>query len=526
MSLLNVQNLSLSIFDAEILRNINLRIESGQIVAVVGESGSGKSMTSNAIMQLLPEGTKSDGSIWLNDYQDLLKITEAEMCEVRKRKIGMIFQEPTKALNPLESIGAQVIEAIKLTEPGLTRIQYKEKAEIVLHRVGLENSRFPLSTYPHKLSGGQRQRVVIAIAISQKPKLLIADEPTTALDVTTQAKIMSLLKDLILQDNMGMLLISHDLGVVTDVADHIIIMKSGEIVEEGPTAHFFNDIKHEYTKALFAAAMQKGADKFVADYDEAVLEVKNLKKSYKLSGGETLKVVNNVSFKIKRGENLGLVGESGCGKSTLSRCILGVEPFSSGEILIKNKSFTGQKELRKHINIVFQDPYGSFNPRHKVARLVAEPFYALSHSLSKSEINEKVKDMLKHVGLSASDMDKYPHEFSGGQRQRIAIARALITKPSVVLLDEATSALDVLIREQILELLEKLSDMLGISYLFISHDLSTVRNITDRILVMKDGIIVEEGATAEIYENPQHPYTKALLDAAPDITKTVSKLKA
>ena len=280
MSLLNVQNLSLSIFDAEILININLRIESGQIVAVVGESGSGKSMTSNAIMQLLPEGTKSDGSIWLNDYQDLLKITEAEMCEVRKTKIGMIFQEPMKALNPLESIGAQVIEAIKLTEPGLTRIQYKEKAEIVLHRVGLENSRFPLSTYPHKLSGGQRQRVVIAIAISQKPKLLIADEPTTALDVTTQAKIMSLLKDLILQDNMGMLLISHDLGVVTDVADHIIIMKSGEIVEEGPTAHFFNDIKHEYTKALFAAAMQKGADKFVADYDEAVLEVKNLKKSY------------------------------------------------------------------------------------------------------------------------------------------------------------------------------------------------------------------------------------------------------
>lgn len=526
MSLLNVQNLSLSIFGTDILKDINLRIECGQIVAIVGESGSGKSMTSNAIMQLLPEGTKMNGSIWLHDEEDLLQKTELEMCAVRRTNIGMIFQEPMKALNPLETIGAQVIEAIKLKEPKLTPNQYREKAEIALHRVGLENGRFPLSTYPHKLSGGQRQRVVIAIAISQNPDLLIADEPTTALDVTTQAKIMSLLKDLVIQENMGMLLISHDLGVVTNVADHIIIMKEGEIVEEGPTKHFFTDIKHDYTKALFEAAKRKGADKFIADYDETVLEVKNLKKNYKISGGKILKAVNNVSFKIKRGENLGLVGESGCGKSTLSRCILGVEPFSSGEILIKNKSFSGQKELRQHINIVFQDPYGSFNPRHKVARLVAEPFYVLKHSFSKAEITEKVKEMLEHVGLIASDMDKYPHEFSGGQRQRIAIARALITEPSVILLDEATSALDVLIREQILELLEKLSDMLGISYLFISHDLSTVRNITDRILVMKDGIIVEEGATAEIYENPQHPYTKSLLDAAPDITNTISKLKA
>lgn len=525
MSLINVQDLSLSIYGAEILKAINLRIDRGQIVAIVGESGSGKSMTSNAIMQLMPKGAVATGSIWLNDEYDLLKMSEKDMCQVRANSIGMIFQEPMSALNPLETIGSQVIEAIKLKEPGLTRTQYREKAEITLGRVGLENKRFPLSTYPHKLSGGQRQRVVIAIAISQNPALLIADEPTTALDVTTQAKVMSLLKKLVEQDKMGMLLISHDLGVVTEMADHIVIMKNGEIVEERPTKQFFTDIKHDYTKALFNAAMQKGTDKFIADHDQAVLEVKNLKKNYKLSKGEILKAVNNVSFTIKRGENLGLVGESGCGKSTLSRCILGVEPFISGEILLSGKSFKGEKEQRQHINIVFQDPYGSFNPRHKVARLVAEPFYAVSHSLTKVEINEKVKEMLKLVGLSAKDMDKYPHEFSGGQRQRIAIARALITEPSVILLDEATSALDVLIREQVLELLEKLSDMLGISYLFISHDLSTVRNITDRVLIMKDGIIVEEGVTAEIYENPQHPYTKALLEAAPDITKSLKKLK-
>ena len=525
MSLLNIQNLSLSIFGSEILKNINLKINRGQIVAIVGESGSGKSMTSNAVMQLMPQGAKVDGSMWLNDEDDLLKMSEKEMCNVRRDSIGMIFQEPMTALNPLETIGSQVIEAIKLKEPGLTRFQYREKAEVALQRVGLENKRFPLSTYPHKLSGGQRQRVVIAIAISQSPALLIADEPTTALDVTTQAKVMTLLKNLVEQDNMGMLLISHDLGVVTEAADHIMIMKDGEIVEEGPTKQLFTDIKHEYTKALFNAATQKNTDKFIADFDQAVLEVKNLKKDYKITGGETLKAVNNVSFTIKRGENLGLVGESGCGKSTLSRCILGVDSFTSGEILVTGKSFKGQKELRQHINIVFQDPYGSFNPRHKVARLVAEPFYAVSHTFSKADIHEKVKEMLGLVGLSASDMNKYPHEFSGGQRQRIAIARALITEPSIILLDEATSALDVLIREQILELLEKLSDMLGISFLFISHDLATVRNITDRVLVMKDGVIVEEGITAEIYENPKHPYTKALLAAAPDITKSLKKLE-
>lgn len=525
MTLLDIQNLNLSIGGVEILRDVSLSVEAGQIVAIVGESGSGKSMTSAAVMGLLPEGAKTSGKIWLTD-EDLSEKSEAEMCTVRANSLGMVFQEPMTALNPVETIGAQVMEAIKLSEPGLSRSERRERAEEILHRVGLENNRFPLSTYPHKLSGGQRQRVVIAIAISQKPSLLIADEPTTALDVTTQEKILELLKKLVDRDNMGMLLISHDLAVVGDVADHIIIMKNGEIVERGDVPALFTALEHDYSKALFAAAQSTDANsRFIADSTGSILEVRKLSKEYKLAGGKTLKAVNDVSFRIKRGENVGLVGESGCGKSTLSRCILGLEDISKGEIVLNGKPFKGERALRPHINVVFQDPYGSFNPRHTVERIVAEPFYLLNGELSREEQAEKVASMLRKVGLSAEDMNKYSHEFSGGQRQRIAIARALITEPDLIVLDEATSALDVLVRKEILELLEKLSDTLDISYLFISHDLATVQEITDRIMVMKDGVIVEEGITANIYARPQHPYTKALLAASPDITKVMKNNK-
>lgn len=517
MPLLDIQNLNLSLGDAPILKNISLSVEAGQIVAIVGESGSGKSMTSSAVMGLLPEDAEASGKIWLND-EDLLEKTEKNMCDVRARDLGMVFQEPMTALNPVETIGAQVIEAIKLSEPGLSKAEVRERAELTLHRVGLETSRFPLNTYPHKLSGGQRQRVVIAIAISQNPSLLIADEPTTALDVTTQAKILELLKKLVERDNMGMLLISHDLAVVADVADHIVIMKDGEIVERGDVPAIFTTMEHDYSKALFAAARAgEAVSKFIADSAGHILSVENLTKEYKLQGGKILKAVNDVSFAIKRGENVGLVGESGCGKSTLSRCILGLEDITKGVVKIGGKAFNGERELRSKINVVFQDPYGSFNPRQKVGRIIAEPFFLLDSSVY--EQKQKAIEMLEQVGLSAKDADKYPHEFSGGQRQRIAIARALITEPDLILLDEATSALDVLIRGEILDLLEKLSDRLGISYLFISHDLATVRNITDRVLVMKDGVIVEEGITANLYARPQHPYTKALLAASPDITK-------
>ena len=524
MALLNIQDLSLSIHGTKILNHVNMMVEAGEIVAIVGESGSGKSMTSSAVIGLTPEGTETSGSIWLNDV-DISNNSEREMCAVRANDIGMIFQEPMTALNPVETIGFQVMEAIKISNPSLSKKEITEQAEIVLQRVGLEKSRFPLSTDPHKLSGGQRQRVVIAIAISQKPALLIADEPTTALDVTTQAKIMELLKKLIKQDKMGMLLISHDLVVVADVADHIVIMKDGHVVEQGDIKTFFDTMEHEYSKKLFAATKHKSEDKFIADGEDIILEVRNVTRDYNLGGKKTLRAVNDVSFKIKRSENLGLVGESGCGKSTLTRCILGLEDYGKGEIFIGGARFNGERALRARINVVFQDPYGSFNPRHTVERLVAEPFYAKAGGISRTDKRAKVIEMLEHVGLSASDADKYPHEFSGGQRQRIAIARALITEPDIILLDEATSALDVLIREQILELLERLSDKLGISYLFISHDLTTVKNITDRVLVMKDGVIVEEGITAEVYENPQHPYTKTLLEASPDITKALNKNK-
>ena len=520
MTLLKVKDFSLSINDEIILHNINMEIKAGKVLAIVGESGSGKSMMSSAIINLLPQGAKLKGKILLNN-DNLLDKSEREMCLHRMNDLGMIFQEPMTALNPLETIGTQIMEAIKLTNP---KIRYKDllkKAELILERVEMDKNRFPLNTYPHKLSGGQRQRVVIAIALSQNPKLLIADEPTTALDVTTQAKIMKLLMRLVKDYGIGIILVSHDLAVVADLADHIVIMRKGKVVEQGDTKTFFKSMKHSYSKQLFDAAKHKLYEKNITVGSEVLLEVLNLTKEYNLANKKPLKAVNNVSFTLNRGENLGLVGESGCGKSTLARCILGLEKFSKGKIHIAGRPFYGQKELRRCINVVFQDPFGSFNPRHTVERLVAEPFYVLKKPLTTFEKRVKVLRMLKLVGLGDGDLKKYPHEFSGGQRQRIAIARALITEPDIILLDESTSALDVIIRTQILDLLRDLTKKLGISYLFISHDLTTVKNITNRVLVMKDGVIVEEGSTAEIYKNPKHHYTKSLIEASPDITRAI-----
>ena len=369
------------------------------------------------------------------------------------------------------------------------------------------------------------------MAIALRPKLLIADEPTTALDVTTQAQILELLRRLVREDEMGLVLITHDLAVVSDLADDIVIMKDGEVVEVGAAATLFETMSHPYTKALFAASGHV-PERAVAGATSALLAVENVVRDYRLprttifGAQKMFRAVNDVSFDIQRGESLGLVGESGCGKSTLTRAILGLEDVQAGSIRIDGEPvYSGHRvnmAVRRKMQVVFQDPYGSFNPRHRVARLVGEPFHLLQEAPNRAEREAAIAQALESVGLQGSDARKYIHEFSGGQRQRIAIARALVIKPELIILDEAVSALDVSIRAQILDLLADLSDRFGLTYLFISHDLSVVRSITDRVLVMKDGEIVEQGATDTVFDNPQHDYTKTLIEAAPRLPEAIS----
>jgi len=535
MALLSVQNLSLAISGEPILKRISLGLEAGKVLGIVGESGSGKSLTALSILQLLPLGSSLDGRIDL-DGEALLEKPEAELCAIRGRDIGMIFQEPMTALNPVHTIGDQVSETVRV-HAAVSRAEADAIARRTLDRVGLPAEEFPLDRYPHDLSGGQRQRVGIAMAVALKPKLLIADEPTTALDVTTQAQILDLLRDLVKEDDIGLMLITHDLAVVAGMADRIAIMKDGEIVEEDETAALFRTLSHPYSRKLMSASSHvpdrsHRPERGLASGDP-VLAVEQIVRDYRLprrslfSGAGTFRAVDKVSFEIHRGENVGLVGESGCGKSTLSRTILALDPPQSGRILLGGENFstaTGDdlNRLRRRIQVVFQDPYGSFNPRHRVERLVAEPFHLLDEKPAAAERRRKVEEVLEKVGLRPSDAGKYPHEFSGGQRQRIAIARALITEPALIVLDEAVSALDVSIRAQILDLLADLSDRLHVCYLFIAHDLTVVRSITDRVLVMKAGRIVEEGQTEEVFANPQHPYTASLIEATPVMERALA----
>lgn len=526
MSLLSINQLNLDIYGTRILRDVSLSIDAGQIMGVIGESGSGKSMTAYSVMQLLPEGSTTSGSITLNG-DNLLNASEDHMCTLRGDELGMVFQEPMTALNPVQTIGDQVAETVRIHRAA-SRSDANRIARETLDRVELPADQFPLSRYPHELSGGQRQRVVIAMAIALRPKLLIADEPTTALDVTTQAQILKLLKRLVREDNMGLMMITHDLAVVSDLADDIVIMKSGEVVETGPAKTLFRAMTHPYTKALFEASshVPNRADDTPAA-DMPLLTVRNVSRDYAMprtnlfAAPAKFRAVNNVNFTIKHGESVGLVGESGCGKSTLTRSILGLEEAQEGSISLDGAPvFSGHhvnRDVRRKMQVVFQDPYGSFNPRHMVSRLVGEPFHLLDQQPRGAERTAAVVEALESVGLQASDAKKYIHEFSGGQRQRIAIARALIIKPKLIVLDEAVSALDVSIRAQILDLLADLSNRFGLTYLFISHDLSVVRSITDRVLVMKSGEIVEAGDTDAVFDNPQHPYTKTLIAAAPKL---------
>ena len=522
MSILSVENLKLKIGSESILDNISFRLDQGRILAITGESGSGKSMTALSVIQLQPKNAILEGEIFFHD-QEITKKDEFELCKIRGAKIGMIFQEPMTALNPVKTVGNQISETIILHSTKNKRAADKETLKI-LERVGLSPAAEFKKRYPHELSGGQRQRVVIGIAIALKPSIIIADEPTTALDVTTQAQILALLKKLVTEDNIAMVLITHDLAVVADMADEIAVMQNGAIVEIDETQNLFRNMKHQYTRSLFAASGHSVNLPITEVNSNPLLTIKNVTCRYRLartkifSKSDYFTAVSNVSFDIKNGERVGLVGESGCGKSTLTRAILGLEPIYNGEINVDNQNILkATSSTRKNIQVVFQDPYGSFNPRHKVSTLLKEPFYLIKDSPEAKNIENKIDKVLEDVGLSATDKNKYIHEFSGGQRQRIAIARALIIKPKLVIFDEAVSALDVTIRAQILDLIAELASEYGLSYLFISHDLSVIRSITDRCLVMKNGKIIEEGSTKKVLEQPQNAYTQTLISAAPKL---------
>lgn len=524
MSLLSVRDLSLSIGRTSVLHAISLTVASGEIVAITGESGSGKSMTALAIMGLLPDGFKATGRIDL-DGTDILTTPEKQLCSLRGRAMGMVFQEPMTALNPVQTIGNQVAETIRIHE-NVDKAGALARARAMLNRVGLPEDRFPLGRYPHELSGGQRQRVVIAMAIALRPKLLIADEPTTALDVTTQAHILTLLKSLTAEFGMGLLMITHDLAVVAEMADRIVVMQQGRIVETGPTKSLLQTMRHPYTRALFAASAHR-VDLPPPAPSSPLLEVRNVVRSYRqprrdLFGPRPeLRAVDDVSFTLDSGERLGLVGESGCGKSTLTRALLGLDPVQSGSITLNGAPvWTDRKPnltVRRDMQVVFQDPYGSFNPRHRVARLIAEPFHLLPDPPQGQARASMIAKALLDVGLGPEDADKFIHEFSGGQRQRIAIARALINDPALIVFDEAVSALDVSVRAQVLDLLADLCRSRPLAYLFISHDLGVVRTVTDRVLVMQAGRIVEQGPTEQVFTAPQHPYTQSLLAASPQL---------
>ncbi|MDG4649489.1 dipeptide ABC transporter ATP-binding protein [Roseibacterium sp. SDUM158017] len=515
--MIGIDRLGVAIHRTPILRDVTLEVRPGEIFGLVGESGSGKSMTALALMGLLPDGAEARGAIRL-DRQDLLRLPESGLCRIRGNEIGMIFQEPMTALNPVRTIGDQVAETLMI-HGTQDRREAARIARDRLDRVGLTH--IGMDAYPHELSGGQRQRVCIAAAIALHPRLLIADEPTTALDVTTQAQILELLRGLVAEEGMGLLLITHDLGVVADMADRVAVMREGEIVETGATADVLAERRHPYTRALLAASSHK-PERQAAPRAGALLEVENLRREYPgrregFRRGAPVVAVDGVSLRLNEGESLGLVGESGCGKSTLTRAILGLDPVQGGDIRLFGTSIVPKmpRPLRAGIQVVFQDPYGSFNPRWRVERLVAEPFHLVETPPRGSERRDRVAEALAAVHLSPDAIDKYPHEFSGGQRQRIAIARALITRPRIIVLDEAVSALDVSVRARILDLLAELQDAYGLSYLFVSHDLTVVRAITDRVIVMQAGRFVEAGATEDVFSAPEHPYTQALLAAAP-----------
>lgn len=529
MTLLQVNQLAVHFHSpnqppSEAVKNVSFSLSQGETLALVGESGSGKSVSALSILGLLPYPMASHptGSI-LFQGQELLNAPESTLRKVRGHDIGMIFQEPMTALNPLHTLENQIAEPL-LIHKGMTKKQARERVIELLRLVGFGNGVSRLEAYPHQLSGGQRQRVMIAMALACEPKLLIADEPTTALDVTIQASILDLIAHLQQQFRMGLLLISHDLGMVARMGQNIAVMRQGEIVEQGATSRVLKRPQHPYTRHLIQAE-PSGHPAPVTPDAPCILKTKDIhvtfrgqKKSWFSRGSVDVRAVKDVSFSLVAGETLGIVGESGSGKSTLASAVLRLVA-SQGQINfcgmeLQNLSQRNVRPLRPQMQIIFQDPFSSLNPRLSVGQTVAEGLEVHQPQLGKETIDGQVEAILQEVGLSPDIRYRYPHEFSGGQRQRIAIARALILKPKLLILDEPTSALDRSIQAEVIDLLRALQQRYQLAYLFISHDLKVVRAMSHRILVMKDGHVVEEGETETLFTRPQTPYTQSLIRAA------------
>jgi len=555
--LLRVENLSISFLsnkiEKEIIRDISFHLNTNEILGIVGESGSGKSVSSLAILGLLPKNISkiTHGSILFEDV-DLTQVATKEFQKIRGNEIAMIFQEPMSSLNPSMTCGKQVQE-ILLQHTKCSKKEAKAETLELFKKVKLPDPNRVFNAYPHEISGGQKQRVMIAMAIACKPKILIADEPTTALDVTVQKEIILLLKQLQAEEDMSIIFISHDLSLVSEISDRILVMYQGEIVEQGPVQQIFKDPEHIYTKALINSKpsldvrlkrlptikdfMNETTDRTLVSSEDRkafhkniyskspLLEVVNLEKTYISKSGwfskpEIFKAVDQVSFKLYEGETLGLVGESGCGKSTLANAILQLDKATSGSILYEGKDITklsknAIRKLRKDIQIVFQDPYASLNPRIPVGRAIMEPMKVHGIGASEKERKEMVLDLLEKVGLDESFFNRYPHEFSGGQRQRIGIARAISLEPKLIICDESVSALDISVQAQVLNLLNDLKENFGFTYIFISHDLAVVKYMSDQLIVMSQGQIEEMDDADVIYNHPKKDYTKKLIHAIP-----------
>jgi microcin C transport system ATP-binding protein len=520
--LLTIENLSVAFRGQRVVEGVSFQVHAGEVVALVGESGSGKSVTALSVLRLLSStGSNPEGRITL-DGTEVIGAKEHELQRLRGGVAGMVFQEPMTSLNPLHTIGRQVSEAITLHRPlGGTALREEVIAKLV--RAGLPNAEERLSAYPHQLSGGQRQRVMIAAALANDPKLLIADEPTTALDVTIQAQILELLADLKRRLGMAMLLITHDLTIVKRHADRVVVMKDGRVVEQGAVAEVFANPQHPYTRMLLATE-PKGRPAPVAADAREVMRGEGVKVHFPIKRGifrrtvAHVKAVDGVSVAVREGETLGLVGESGSGKTTLGLALLRLEG-SEGAIRFEGQDIQGLsrarlRPLRARMQIVFQDPYGSLSPRMSAGEIVGEGLTVHEPGMSEAQRDQRVAAALEEVGLEPAMATRYPHEFSGGQRQRIAIARALVLKPRLVVLDEPTSALDVSVQAQVVELLRDLQARHRLAYLFISHDLRVVRAMAHRIAVMRNGRIVEEGEAEALTSNPREPYTRALMAAA------------